>query len=557
MNENNLETKPQTIQAINLGDAYEKNGIYEFKFSVKKVCDTLNQSFKIFRTLSPDGVKFLQIIDNIVEDLTIEQVHSLISNYIKNNIFREAFVNKDGSKTVENITDEINSQWAQDFNKNCNKNYYSYIEIIEINYLKDKVNIFYNFYKNGFIEITNKSKTFKDYKDLPGYIKKSQISKYDFKTNDNDIDKSETQTFFELISQKKDGSEEATLRNLKWATGYLCHNWHGNLMIVLSDSKIGVNLSEANGRTGKDIYGKILGTIVPRAIVDGKTFKIDNKHRYSKVDEDDKIIGIEDASLGFRPEWLFNDISNGITIDRKNRQEILVDGEHRPKLMISLNHAFSGEGQSYDARQLVIELGEFFNGSKCTPQSHFGHLLITEWTPNEFNLNYNFLHNCIFEYLQNPNKPKQVTPTYDRKRSQVAAGDSMYEHYDAANLARIIYLSTISEGLYLMPEFLELQRNKIIGQKDTFNIFSRRLVSIMKNNNVILGVPKRITNIDGRVSGQVFKICPTTNIDILKEYNKLVPDENKISKKEINEYEDKLIKDYNATSKTQIEEWMK
>lgn len=94
-------------------------------------------------------------------------------------------------------------------------------------------------------------------------------------------------------------------------------------------------------------------------------------------------------------ENLFNDISDSITVDRKNMQPFSI----RAKMLISANDTFRVEGSSAKDHVIEYELSDHYSAD-YSPQDEFGLWFFTDWSENEWLSFDNFMMESICLYLK-------------------------------------------------------------------------------------------------------------------------------------------------------------
>ena len=114
------------------------------------------------------------------------------------------------------------------------------------------------------------------------------------------------------------------------------------------------------------------------AVIDGKTFSFDKSFPYQTVSADTQIIVFDDVKKNFEFERLFSVITEGITLEKKNKDAIKIPVDRSPKVCISSNYPITGEGSSFERRKFEIEFKQHYTTTK-TPLDDFGKLLFDEW----------------------------------------------------------------------------------------------------------------------------------------------------------------------------------
>jgi hypothetical protein len=265
------------------------------------------------------------------------------------------------------------------------------LESIELLMLTDTRSTSYIAFKNGILTIKSDEIKLIDFIDVDGYIWKSHI----LDRNWNEINEYENDysKFIYNISDEKPFAIECTI-------GYLLStykNRSNNKAVILNDEIISDN---PEGGTGKGLFVQGLSQIRKTNIIDGKQFDSKKSFAYQTVALDTKILVFDDVKKNFEFEDKFSLVTEGITLERKNKDAIKLNVSESPKIVLSTNYAIKGEGNSHDRRRHEIEIAQYY-GSKLTPDNEFGRQLFDEWDYIEYNKFDNYMVYCIQSFLQN------------------------------------------------------------------------------------------------------------------------------------------------------------
>ena len=114
---------------------------------------------------------------------------------------------------------------------------------------------------------------------------------------------------------------------------------------------------------------------------------------------DTEIIAIEDMRKNVDFEGFYPIITEGITIEKKNKDEMFIPFADSPKIIFTTNYTIPSTGDHAKRRQRVFEFSNFFSATK-SPLTHFGHRLFDDWDRDEWNRFYNLLFHCVQIYLK-------------------------------------------------------------------------------------------------------------------------------------------------------------
>jgi len=249
------------------------------------------------------------------------------------------------------------------------------------------------FFNNCWVEVNKDKIEVNNYNTLNGCIWEKQLIKRKFVHT-----KEKTQ--FEKFINNVCRNDEERINALKSAIGYLLHSYKDptkSKSIIFIDEKLSEN---AFGRSGKGLIANAIKQLKNVLRIDGKNFKFDKSFPFQSVNPDTQILFFDDVTKKFGFEKLFSIITEGITIEKKNKNEFEIPYEKSPKILITTNHSITGSDDSSKARQFVVEFSDFYNANH-EPLDDFGKMFFKEWDEAEWNAFDNFMIECCQYYLRN------------------------------------------------------------------------------------------------------------------------------------------------------------
>jgi len=266
----------------------------------------------------------------------------------------------------------------------------SMLESINLVMLNDKRDTSYIAFRNGILKVTANDAELIDYLDIDDYIWESHILERDFVKVD-DIE-NDYKTFIYNISDKNPTPIETTI-------GYLINtykNRSNNKAVILNDEIISEN---PEGGTGKGVFVQGIGQIRNTTIIDGKSFDGKKSFAYQTVSLDTKILVFDDVKKNYDFEENFSLVTEGMTLERKNKDAIKLNVHESPKIVLSTNYAIKGEGNSHNRRRHEIEIAQHY-GRNLTPDQEFGRQLFDDWDEGDFIPFDNYMVFCLQSYLK-------------------------------------------------------------------------------------------------------------------------------------------------------------
>ena len=366
----------------NIGDSVYTDNFWDKTTKGKVIIS--NNKFKRwlnehgFNKYYPDNTdSFIYVYkENNLIDITNE---SRIKDYVMNFL-----------ESLEDIS--IFEEFASKTNLFSDK-YLNIMQNINISFKEDTKDKAYIYFNNCAVEVSANGINKIDYIDLDGFIWKKHIinsnfEKIDYKGCD----------FAKFIYNISGQNYDKEL-SIKTTIGYLLHSYKNsasNFAVILNDETISEN---PNGGTGKGIIINAINKIKRCAVIDGKTFSFDKSFPYQTVSSDTQIIVFDDVRKNFNFENLFSIVTEGITLERKNKDAIKIPIDKSPKVLISTNYAIGGDGASFDRRKWDVELAQHYNVQN-TPLTEFGRLLFDQWDESEWLKFYNYMLECLILYLK-------------------------------------------------------------------------------------------------------------------------------------------------------------
>jgi len=130
--------------------------------------------------------------------------------------------------------------------------------------------------------------------------------------------------------------------------------------------------------------------------INGKDFDPNRVHKFQTLEVDTQVVHINDIKSSLLFDSLFNDVTEGISIERKNNQPFRVQS----KVVVSTNRTLRLDGGSARDRAYEFELSDYYS-EKFSPYDEFGKWFFSEWDMEEWQQFFHFYIDCIQFYLQN------------------------------------------------------------------------------------------------------------------------------------------------------------
>ncbi|MEI6765625.1 MAG: BT4734/BF3469 family protein [Bacteroidota bacterium] len=329
---------------------------------------------------------FVRVVDQIIEEVSVTHIQDAFIHFLES-----LPENLPGGVSREFLIGKIYRNPSHYF---CENRLNLLRPKEQFQFTEDTKDTCFIYFKNGFVRCTRDGYQLLPYEQLAGLIWKNQIVDRGFTFLDFMSSSPQEKGEFSFFTFNLCGKNPERYESLTSIIGYLLHShFSGKLKaVVLTDSKIS---DVPSGRTGKTLLGQGLGYAKKYTELNGKDFDSANKHKYQELDLDTQIVHLNDVKKSFDFESLFNDITEGIVVDKKNIKPFKV----KAKMIISTNKTIRIEGASARDRAIEFEFADYYN-EKFSPEDEFHHWFFRDWDETEWMKFFNFCLFCISSYLK-------------------------------------------------------------------------------------------------------------------------------------------------------------
>jgi len=324
---------------------------------------------------------FVKVTENIVSEVNSIIIKDFILAYIEKEIKK--------SRTKKLVKEKVISSASRLFSDatlEC-------LQTFNLKLQKDAKDKSYFYYKNCFVEVSKDKTNVKPYNELNGMVWENQRMDRKFSRGDSNT------VFAKFLVNVCDGDDKR-YNSLVTAIGYLLHRYKNPTVtkaIIFIDEMLSEN---AFGRSGKGLVANAIKQMRSLLKEDGKNFKFDNSFAFQKITLDTEILFFDDVDKKFQFERLFSIITEGIDVERKNKNKINIPFEDSPKILISTNYSVQGSDGSSKDRQFVVEFADHYN-DRHKPIDEFYKNFFVEWNDEEYLQFDNFMIECSQYYLRN------------------------------------------------------------------------------------------------------------------------------------------------------------
>jgi len=383
LQDSNLDT--ETIESV-LNKVEEENAKQTFwERNDRGVIRIVHILFKQFLEDSgfykycPEGSKnyvFVKVTNNLVDHTSEKEIKDFVLNHLLE------------------LDDISVYNYFADNTRFFKEEFLSMLSTIDIYFIEDTKDTAYLYYKNCAVMITRQEIKPIDYLDLGGYVWKDHVIDRNF----NLCGVSDDFAFRKFI-RNINGGDENRVKSMESTIGFLMHGYK-NLSycpaVILNDEVISDN---PEGGTGKGILMNALSQMKKVVTIDGKSFTFERSFAYQLVSADTQILCFDDVKKHFDFERLFSVVTEGLTLEKKNKDAIKIPFSKSPKIAITTNYAIKGAGNSFARRKWELELHQYYT-KNFTPLDEFGKLLFGDWGDDEWCEFDNYMIGSLKSYLR-------------------------------------------------------------------------------------------------------------------------------------------------------------
>ena len=331
-----------------------------------------------FYKYNPEGGKnyvFVRVTNNLIDHTDEKEIKDFVLNYLLE---------------LEDIS--VYNYFA-DQTRFFREDFLTLLSTIDIYFIEDAKDTSYLYYKNCAVKIEHDKLVMIDYIDLGGYVWKDHVIDRNLMLCDT------TDCDYRKFIRNICNHDKDRVQAMESTIGYMMHG-HKNMSycpaVILNDEVISEN---PEGGTGKGIFMNALSQMKKVVTIDGKSFTFERSFAYQLVSADTQILVFDDVKKYFDFERLFSVVTEGLTLEKKNKDAIKIPFEKSPKIAITTNYAISGSGNSFMRRKWELELHQYYN-KDFTPLDEFGKLMFGDWNDDDWCVFDNYMIKCLQGYLK-------------------------------------------------------------------------------------------------------------------------------------------------------------
>jgi hypothetical protein len=354
-----------------------------------------------------------------------------IKKFIREAVEAEKWSNKpkENERQIENILEVIYRQAESLFSSS----FFEFFTRRNIDILKDNWDAAFFPFKNGIVAIDGDKCALLPYSTFDKHIWENQIINFNISL-DEDFDASLCK-YYEFI-RKISNEEMPRINYAITLIGYILHSYKDPSKPFAPILAEETDDESKGGGTGKGIFFKAISKMIPTVSIDGKNFKPDKTFAFQRVSLGTKLVVIEDCPRNVEFERYYPTITEGITIEKKNKDELFLNYNESPKIAFTTNYSISNTAEHAKRRQKVFEFSSFFS-SKYTPVDHFKEKLFDDWDEDEWNRFYNFMFICVSGYLKHGIQSVDNSDKLKKKQIKLQFGEEFLDYFNDAMTSKM------------------------------------------------------------------------------------------------------------------------
>lgn len=360
--------------------------------------------------------KIVKVQDGFVEEAETEHLKKFIKDYIIG--LPNSFDGITPNELLEAIYKGANTFFSESL--------LEFMPRINLNILKDTKEIAYYPFSNGVLKVTADKKMLLTYGQLGVHVWRNRV--IDFKIDIDEAIDWQAVEFVKFID-KICNSNIDRKNYVVQIIGYILHGYKDQtrpFAVILAEE---TEKDKEGGGTGKGIFYKAIAKMLDVVFIDGKNFKLDKSFAFQRVELSTQLIVIEDCRRNVDFEGFYSHLTEGITVEKKNKDELYIPYSDAAKFGFTTNYTINLKGNHGKRRGKVIEFGNFFN-PRNTPLDYFGHQMFEGWDADEWNRFYNMMAECVQAYLMFGISDQYNSDSMKRKGIKLNFGEEFFDYFE-------------------------------------------------------------------------------------------------------------------------------
>lgn len=341
--------------------------------------------------------------DNIIEEVSISILKDILYENFKKNYNKGIKIEHNEIFGYTKFL-VIQEMYLRQIHLILNSTFLQSLPNMKKSLLCDDSKTSYLFFKDCIIKVNADEKVRLYYRDLKdNVVHHNQIIDRNYEQSDN-----YEECHFVRFLKNICGNDTDKFGVFTTAIGFLIHNYNlqsKNQAVICYDETV-TDKDTPQGGTGKGIFGKAISQVRKTILIDGKKFNGTNTFVYQRVDETTQVVIIDDANSNVLIDHLNSILTEGLTYERKFKEEQKIEYSKSPKILISSNTIFDNQGNTRKRRQYILEFGDYYSKriqhgtEEPIKKEHGCEFFSNDWNEEEWNKFFTFMIECTQIYLK-------------------------------------------------------------------------------------------------------------------------------------------------------------
>lgn len=405
----------------------EKGGITIVRHKLLEFLSQTGGYFLYYYDAKSTIYKIVKVQDGFVEEASTEHLKKYIDAYIMG--LPNSFDGITPNQLLEAIYKGANTFFSSSL--------LEFMQRIELNLLKDNKHESFFPFKNGVLKITKDKKELLTYGQMNVHVWKARV--IDFRIDPDEAIDWNSVEYVQFL-KKICNEDYDRLVYVVQIIGYILHGYKDPtkpFAVILAEE---TEKDKEGGGTGKGIFFKAISKMLDVVFVDGKNFKLDKSFAFQRVELSTQLVVIEDCRKNVDFEGFYSHLTEGITVEKKNKDELYIPYKDAAKFGFTTNYTITLKGNHGKRRGKVIEFSNFFH-PKNTPEDFFKHILFDGWDNDEWNRFYNMMAECVQAYLKEGISEQYNSQSMKRKAIKMGFGEEFFEYFEEIKVEEWRFIS--------------------------------------------------------------------------------------------------------------------
>ena len=299
-----------------------------------------------------------------------------------------------------------------------------FLPLRKFEWIKSNESTGYFFYLNGVVRVEASKIEIVPYNTIEGHIWESQIINRNF-----ELIEPKGSDWADFLF-KASGETNELIANLNASLGYILHSFKdsANAYLVLFGEAVAD--SNLGGGAGKGLTGAGISKIANTAFKDMRQYSSSDAFKWSMVNQETAVFILSDLKQNFDHQILYNLITEGFEVNKKNEPVAIYPFADSPKLLASTNYSLDSDSGHGGRRVRLVEFSQHWNQNN-TPDKYYGKLFFDQWDEIEWKQFDSYMLLCVAQYLKNGFPKIKESSTSKRKRIMNKPG--MYDLVEWVN----------------------------------------------------------------------------------------------------------------------------